>query len=247
MINFVDLLASIIAKVGYKMEDLPDCIRVASAYGRIPLSIVVFLAVLLWIRHRNKEAILNSDNNYYHNHFYISYLFCARILGYKKCRLKNVPIPMQIKLAVNGVFETFIVDEGIHDAPKEDRVVVTRSKDKHYTSTVNLIVSDTYKTTISQLPGNVLSFTTIEIDRSSSDHMRYRSEKLVKQVISTVRNLPKNVVQINAFMTTNPSNTYRIAKEAFATAERDRTKHLYVFQQETEEPRNFKAIGKKVY
>ena len=148
---------------------------------------------------------------------------------------------------MNAVFETFVFDEGIHDAPKSDKVEVKLSKDNPITSTVNIVISDTYKATVSQLPGNVLCFTTIEIDRSSSNHMRYKSEELVKQVISTIRNLPKNVTQINAFMATNTSNTYQIAREAFGTAERDRIKHLYIFQQEAEEPRNFRNRGEKVY
>ena len=247
VINFADLLASIIATVGYKTEELPHWLRIASAYGRIPLSVAIVVFAIIGIRHKNKETILNPDNNTYHNHFYLSYLICAKILGYRHCRLKNVPIPMQVKLVTNGVFEKFIIGEGIHDTPKEDKITITQSRDDPFTSTVNLVISDTYKVTISQLPGSVLHFSTFEIDRSSSDHMRYSSEELVKQVISTIRNLPKNVVRINAFMTTNPINTYRIAKEAFATAGRDRVKHLYLFQQESEEPRNFKDKGKKIF
>ena len=87
IINFVDVLASIIARVGYKAEDLPNWLRLAAAYGRIPLSAVIILAVLLWIRHKNKERILNSSNNIYHDHPFWSYLICSKILGYKKCRL----------------------------------------------------------------------------------------------------------------------------------------------------------------
>ena len=77
--------------------------------------------------------------------------------------------------------------------------------------------------------------------------MRYCSDKLLKTVISTIRDLPKTVVEINVFLTTNPSNTYRIAKEAFATAGRDRIKHLYIFQQEREEPRNFDSRRYKIF
>ena len=247
VINFADLLASILATVGYKTEELPAWLRIASAYGRIPLSIAIVVSAIIGIRHKNKETILNSDNNTYHNHFYLSYLICAKILGYRHCSLKNVPIPMQVKLVTNGVFEKFIIGEGIHDAPKEDKVTVTQSKNDSSTSTVNLVISDTYKATIGQLPGSVLNFSTIEIDRSSSDHMRYGSEVLVKELISTIRNLPKNVVVLNAFMTTNPANTYRIAKEAFATAGRDRVKHLYIFQQKSEDPRDYKDKGKKIF
>ncbi len=245
--NFADILASIIKKVGFQNTDLPNYIRVAAAYGRIPLSITIFILVLLWLRHTNKKVIINKDNNTYHKHTYIFYWACASILGYKQCRLKDVPIPMQIKLATNSVFDKLVVDEGVHEAQKNEKIKVTITNDNPLTSTVNIIISDTYKATISQLPGTVLQFTTIEIDRSSGDHMRYLSDKLLKTVTSTIRDLPKTVVEINAFLTTNPSNTYRITKEAFVTAGRDRIKHLYVYQQEREEPRNFEPKRTKIY
>ena len=245
--NAAELLSSIIKNVGFQNSDLPAWLRISSAYGRWPLSTVIFIVVWLWIRHKNKEGVgvLNPDNNIYHDHSYLGYCFCSYFLGYMQCRLKGVPIPMQIKLVTNGVFAKFIIDEGIHDAPKKDKARVTNPE--NYTSVVNLLISDTYKATKSQLPRTVLQFSTVEIDRSSDDHMRYNSEELVKTVISTIRNLPKTVTELNMFMTTNPTNTYRIAKEALATADRDRIKHIYVFPQEREEPRNFKAKGLKIF
>ena len=243
--NASDLLDSFIENVGFQNSELPDWLRIASAYGRWPLSIAVLIIVWLWIRRVNKEAVINPDNNIYHEHAYFSYYICSKFLGYKKCRLKGVPIPIQVKLVVNGVFEDFIINEGIHTAPEKDKAKVKLPKT--YTSTVNIIICDTYKATLKQLPGSVLQFSTVEIDRSSDDHTRYDSEELIKSVISTIRNLPKTVTELNVFMTTNPKNTYRIAKEAFAIAGRDRIKHIYVFSQEKEEPRNYESKGLKIF
>lgn len=243
--NASDLLDSFIENVGFQNSELPDWLRIASAYGRWPLSIAVLIIVWLWICRVNKEAVINLDNNIYHKHAYLSYYICSKVLGYKKCRLKGVPIPIQVKLVVNGVFDNFIIDEGIHTAPEKDKAKVKLPKT--FTSTVNIIICDTYKATLEQLPGSVLQFSTVEIDRSSDDHMRYDSEELIKSVISTIRNLPKTVTELNVFMTTNPKNTYRIAKEAFAIAGRDRIKHIYVFSQEKEEPRNFESKGLKIF
>ena len=248
LFDFAEVLASIITKVGLENSDIHICIRAALAYGRWPLSIVVFVVVLHLIRCWNKEIVLNSDNELYHIHTYAGYWFSSNILGFKRCRLKNVPIPMQIKLVSKGMFERFIIDEGIHKAPDNDKVKLIITNDRPFSQTVNYVISDTYKVSLSQLPRDVRDFTTIEIDRSSpDDHMRYDSEELVKAVITSIRNLPPTVVRINAFMTTNPTNTYRIAKEAFVTVGRDSIKHLYVFPQDRVESQSFKEKALRVF
>lgn len=243
--NVEKILSSLIVTVGFQNAELPAWIRIASVFGRWGVSVAVLAIVWFGIRQMNKEAVINPDNNIYHEHSYIAYCICSKFLDYKQCRLQGVPIPMQIKLVTNGAFEKFIIDDGIHAAPKKDKARVTNPK--NYTSTVNLLISDTYKVTVQQLPRTVLQFSTVEINRSSDDYMRYNSEELIKTVISIIRNLPKTVMELNLFMTTNSTNTYRIAKEALATAGRDRISHIYVFQQEREEPRNFEAKGLKIF
>ena len=73
--DFVQGLASIIKIVGVNIDELPMQIRIAAAYGRWPLSAVVFFGALFWIRTANKDAVINPDNNIYHDHAHISYLF----------------------------------------------------------------------------------------------------------------------------------------------------------------------------
>lgn len=240
------LLFGIITKVGFESSELPSWLRLAYAYDRPAVSIVVIIVILYAIRRSNKDTVLNSDNNTYHNHVYVEYFVCRYLLGYSKCNLKLVPISMQYKLVINNLFPECIYNEGIHEA-KDEVVKIIKKNAEIYTSTVNLIISDTYKITIGQLPCTVLNLTTIEIDRSSDDHMRYDSEELLKSVISVVRGFPDNVVEVNIFATTNPTNTYKIAKEAFATGGRDNIKHIYVFEQEKTNARNYASKGIKIY
>ena len=245
--DFSQVLAAIIKAAGISDDEIPLLIRVAVTYGRWPLSCLALLEVLHIIRKDNLEAVINPDNNTYHDYTYISYLFCSAILGYKQCRLKKVPIPMQIKLVTNAVFDNFIIDEGVHEAPENDKANTVISNAETYTNTVNFVISDTYKLTLDQLPEKVTDFTTIEIDRSSDDHTRCESKELVRAVIKTIRSLPQNVEEINVFATTNCTNTYRIAKEAFSTAGRDNIKHIYIYQQGRDNARNFECQGVKIY
>jgi len=247
VLDFVQVLASIVSNAGLSNSELPPYIRVASTYGRWPLSVTVFIVTLLCIRKINEKAIINPNNNIYHDHAYFSYLFCSLVLGYKICRLRSVPIPMQIKLVTSGTFDAFITEEGIHEASEKDKVKIAYTNAEPYTSTINMVISDTYRIALNQLPETVKQYTTIEIDRSSNDMTRYKSEKLVKAVTNAIRGLPQHVTEINVFATTNPSNTYRIAKEAFSTAGRDRIKHLYAFQQGRNDERDFETSRLKIY
>ena len=65
--------------------------------GNLTIGVLLTLFVLNTIRKNNKERIFNTKN-VYHDYSYIWYWFCAKILGYKKCNLKLVPIYMQFKL-----------------------------------------------------------------------------------------------------------------------------------------------------
>ena len=243
--DFDKVIAYIIDKYHIKISNMPTLVSFIISNARFFSTIVIFIVLLCFIRSKNSNVALNSDTNTYHSHTWIEYLFCRRILAYRKCRLKLVPIPMQFKLICSGLFEEFIYDEGIHQAPANDKVKITIHQ--YETSTVNIVISDTYKIEKNQIPNTIKLLTTYFIDRSSRDHTRYDSEKLVKEVISTVRNLPQAVVKINVLATTNPCNTYKIAKEAFCTGGRDTIKNLYVFSQEGNDGRNFVEKGMKIY
>ena len=199
----------------------------------------------------NEDFVLNRGM-LYHDHFYLSYCFCAGILGYKKCSLKLVPIPLQFKLILYETFSEYIYDDGIHDPCKGDKkekgTKVFYENNSKFTQRVNLVLIDTYPIQKGQLPHDVLGLTTVYVERTriKKDKMRYSSEEFLKKVLNTVREWPDVVTEVNIFATLNPSNCYNIVKEVFCTGGRDNIRHIWVYKQEGNPPRHFYG-GVKIY
>lgn len=207
--------------------------------------VLAFLIWVLWkmIRASNKTAILNSGK-YYHDHFYISYWVCRWILGYSSCNLARMPIYMQFKLVLNDLFPVFIYNEGIQESGDTDTIIVTAPQ--AITNTVNLVIMDTYDIYDNQLPDSVVSLSTIRIERLPKTNVRYHSNALIMKTTEVVRNLPHNVVRINIFATTNPWNTYDLAKQVINTGGRDTIKEIFVFQQNPRNPKRFSEDKKRI-
>ncbi len=216
--------------------------------GNPAVAIAATIIVLVAIRKYNKDKKLNKGNGY-HRHPYWSYLFCAYLLGYRKCNLKLVPVPMQVKLVTNDIFQEFICNEGIHAIDKQiDEVRITRQGDFKCSPYVNLVLADTYSIGSEQLPRKFRGFPTLYIDRTiKKENTRYDSENFVKSTITEVRGLPDNVTTINVFATLNPMNCYNIAKEVFVMGGRTHISHLYVFPQNQDEIWSFLDKGVKIY
>lgn len=189
------------------------------------------------IRKSNKEKVFNRKN-FYHSKPYCWYWFCSKILGYEKCNLILVPIYTQFKLILRGTFEEYPFDEGIFPKTKCKIKVkkIIKNTDK---KNVNLIIEDTYKIELKQIPIKLIKNNTIIIQRVANRiGERVYSEKLIEKVIEEVRNLEENIT-LNIFATTNPRHTYEIARKAIALGERSNIKHVNVFQQESYGERNF--------
>lgn len=216
--------------------------------GNPAVAIAATIIVLVAIRKYNEDKKLNKGNGY-HRHPYWSYLFCAYLLGYRKCNLKLVPVPMQVKLVTNDIFQEFICNEGIHAIDKQiDEVRITRQGDFKCSPYVNLVLADTYSIGSEQLPRKFRGFPTLYIDRTiKKENTRYDSENFVKSTITEVRGLPDNVTTINVFATLNPMNCYNIAKEVFVMGGRTHISHLYVFTQNQDEIWSFLDKGVKIY
>jgi len=180
IVDFAKILAEAIVRAQLEKDSLPVWLRVIKAYGLWPLSLSIAVIVIALVYNSNKEAALNGNNDIYHEHTYLSYLFYRYVLGYKSCCLRLVPVPMQFKLVVNGVFANYILsDDEIHTASEDEQIYVKRPKS--YIDTVNLLISDTYKVKNSQLPEKAKQYSAIRIDRPSVDHVRYDSEGLREQ------------------------------------------------------------------
>lgn len=236
------IVMGILQYASIEINELPVECRLAISFGPRVLSGIIWLAFLWVIRRFNAIDILNKGSDY-HDHYYVSYCFCRYVLGYKKCCLTRVPIYMQFKLVLADLFPEYLYTDGIHEL-ESDMISVVRSGECN--DTVNLIISDTYRIDRGQLPGSVQGFASIYVGRQTIDKVRYHNEDLVKSVVETVRSLPPSVVNVNVFATTNPWNTYDIAKEAFATGSRDAIERVYVFQQSSTSERVFSAKGKRV-
>ena len=112
---------------------------------------------------------------------------------------------------------------------------------------VNLVLADTYPIENQQLPIVKRRLSTITINRMRPNVSRYYSPQFIAKIVDEVRNLPRNVTDINVFPTTNPKHALKIARDVFKLAERGNIKKLVVFPQEKTGIRKFARKGKVVY
>lgn len=221
--------------------------QLAIMNGRIIAAIIIFVAALIVIRKINKDFLMNRKH-IYHDYNYAWYWFCAKILGIRKCNLVLVPIYMQFKLVIRGTFEEYPLEESDYpyvDNEPECRVSIINPDIE--SSEKNMIIEDTYKIEIRQIPESKQGLRTIIVNRNDGmDHGRHFSPKLIETVINNTRSIENNSV-INIFATTNPLNTKHIASRAFGLGERGNVEHLYVFQQRKDDNRYFELDGHQIY
>ena len=217
------------------------------SYGNIAISILIS-GLLYWkIRKNNSNMFMNRDTNVYHDYPYVWYLYCAKVLGIKKCNLINVPIYMQIKLSIHQIFDEYPLNDSEYPIDENEVVSVLKENEDASKQVCNLILEDTYPIEEIQIPRNVRKHYTVKVSRhSSGDFGRHYSEKFITQTINEVRSLP-NDITLNVFATTNPKNSLNIAKQVFAQAERGNVSHIYVFQQRKTGRRIFEEKGKRIY
>ena len=176
---------------------------------------VFFLIVVLFIIRKWNKTYMFNRGNYYKQYRYGWYRICSKILGYSECNLIQVPIYMQFKLVLNDTDE------------------------------VNVMISDTYPLSLSQLPEIKKNIPTLLISRNNTNDVnRYDSPELVRCVVNEVRSLNNNIKKVNVYATTNPLNTKNIA---FKLGGRDNFNEVRVFQQERDGIRKFNNKGIVVY
>ena len=213
--------------------------------GNVAIGIFMFVLAAFIIRKWNKEYMFNRGDEY-KNYPYFWYWICAKLLGYSECNLILVPIYMQFKLVLRDTFCRYYCGE--LDKKTDDIVSVQKTNSKDTSNEINIIISDTYPLQEGQIPIGKRSKPTIHISRDNeTDHNRYDSPELVRNVVNEVRNLPANIKKINIYATTNPYNTKRIVQNAFKLGERSSIDLIIVFQQERTGNRKFEKKGKVVY
>ena len=159
---------------------------------------------------------------------------------------KQVPIYMQFKLVLNDTFDKYNCGE--FDKKENDTISVSKSNFSHETDEVNVMISDTYPLSLSQLPEIKKNIPTLLISRNNTNDVnRYDSPELVRYVVNEVRSLNNNIKKVNVYATTNPLNTKNIASSAFKLGGRDNFNEVRVFQQERDGIRKFNNKGIVVY
>lgn len=214
--------------------------------GKYAIATGLFVIAYLNIRKHNKEASMNL-RNVYHNYPYFWYCYCAKFLGIGNCDLVLVPIYMQFKLVIQSIFNNYPLNE--NDYPvmvDEPDIKVTKTNWSSNLHEINMILEDTYQIEIEQIPSEKNKLPTIKVSRNDGSVGRHFSPKFIESVINETRGL-SNGVRVNVYATTNPLNTYNIAKRAFRNATRGNIAELYVYQQESTGDRLFKDKGRKIY
>lgn len=198
--------------------------------GVIGIAFMLFITLPV-LRRCNYKKLLNTGE-LYHDHCYAGYWFCSKVLGYNKCSLVRVPIAMQFKLVIRDTFAEYDYgqDNDYRDIDNEDIEITCPSTG--YTSTVNLVLADTYPVTQSMLPACTSSLSTIWIQRDNKkDSVRCFSKKFHESVQNTVRQLPNNVCGINLYPTLNPKHSYWIARNVFKMGGRSNIGTLKIYSQ----------------
>lgn len=215
--------------------------------GNQVIGIVLMVIALLKIRKFNKEKIFNTKN-VYHNYPYLWYWFCAKVLGYETCNLKLVPPYLQFKLVLNDTFPKYSVEEN-DDYPviEDEEIEIKKANFEQVSNEVNLVLADTYPIENQQLPSIKRRLSTITINRVRPDVFRYYSPQFIAKIVDEVRNLPRNVTDVNVFPTTNPKHALKIARDVFKLAERGNIEKLVVFPQDNKGIRKFAKKGEIIY
>ncbi len=210
--------------------------------------LLVLLILFKFIRKSNEDYCLNRGN-YYHEHYYLGYLFCAKVLGYKKCSLVRTPIYMQFKLVIRDTFNEYSIGTEEDYNVVDDEDIEIRGISDSYTSSVNLVLSDTYPISKGMLPASTSNLSTIWIVRMDSNKMvRTFSKKFCDTIKEIVSGLPNNVETIHLFSTLNPRHCLWIANNVFKMAGRCQVKNLIIFPQSNKNGNwNFAENGVVIY
>lgn len=220
----------ILLMASVKEDELTVLQRVILSFKKGGVFLALFLFFFWFVRKHNKEQILKQNLSVVVWHFYWGYWFCRYVMNYQTVSLTRVPIPVQFKLVWKGLFNSYVYD-GIVEKQSE-RIHFKRFNDDIITTTINLVLADTYSIDWrAKLPETVLKFTTIEISRVGQPGVRIYNPDYVAKINEVIHLLPHNVTSVNVFATTNPAHVEHIVKEVFKTGGRDYIKSLRIFQQ----------------
>ncbi len=224
--------------------DIPNYINNLSIFTTI---VVLFSVVFIALRNFNRNRVFMSGNIYGSN-YYIFYRL-GKLLGFKRISLIRKPYYTMFKIVMNSDFEE-LVNLNIENEQLSQDISIKIDENKFHNINnlreCNLVVSDTYKINLEQLPIDKQDIDTIIIERIGHEKIRVSSQELVNEVRKAVIKIMNTGAKINLFMTTSTYNTYKIITDCFMQADRDKME-VDIFQQDTsDKKKRFKDKGKNV-
>ena len=202
--------------------------------GNWAIIILALFFIYRTIRKHNKGEVLKQNiPNTIVWHTYPGYWFCRHFLNYQTVSLTRVPIPVQFELVWKNLFKKYEYMENVTEKTDSDIISVETLQAEPYTSTVNLILADTYPLDDwkAKIPAQTTTFTTIIVNRHGERGVRYYSKDFVSKLATSFHGLPATVTDINIFATINAAHAYHIVNEVFKTGGRDNQKRIKVYQQ----------------
>lgn len=215
------------------------------------MSVLVILAILFGVifialRKYNKNRIFLSGNIYGTSNYFIYKV--AKILGFKKISLIRKPYYIMFKILMNDDFEIVELNKENENLCTDISIRIDESKFHNINNLreCNLIISDTYKINLDQIPETKRNIDTIIVERIGYEGTRISSEELINKVREEVIKINNTGANINLYMTTSVYNTYKIITSCFMQAQRDKI-GVEIFQQDTKDNnKKFRENGKNI-
>lgn len=169
--------------------------------------------VLKTFREANSKEIFNTKNSYIDIPYFLI-VYSSKVLGFRKCKLARVPIYLQFKFIFNDTFSDFC-HESIDNVQEID-FEVRRLNTENMAKVINIVISDTYKINVDELPKYIKGYTTIVIERTKKpEGVRSFNAEFLKTIRVEIHQAQQKYRQINLFLTTNPQHSEKIVNENF--------------------------------
>lgn len=201
--------------------------------------VIAIYFTLNYFRTVNKEKIFNANGNIYYNYYYVIWWIAATFLGYTKIQLAGIPLSMQYKLILNGLFPSVVPDlwDSHYDENKSrnsPEIIGMENLNKELKS-VNLFIQDTYMIPDNEVLEDDRNRVSIKVT-SSSCGKGSRSIDLelingVKRAFAAI--LKEEIDEIYIFSTANPINNLNLINSVFRLFGRNPQIRIFVKQRDT--------------
>lgn len=219
-----------------KASFIGDVLDLINCNVNVFLAIVIAISILNFFKKRNSEKILNSNGNVYYNYYYVVFWIAATFLGYEKIQMAGLPLHLQYKLILSGLFSTIIPDvyDDHYDGTEKPDATIKLENFEEKTSSVNLLVIDTYNINLDELSAENQNLSTIIVRSDPTDGVRRINEALIGQVKKAMGEIQKNHFEnVYVYSTANPKNNIKIVNSAFRFFGRSKGFKLYVMQKDS--------------